>query len=490
MNIIKIKWGDGLKINFAKTSDGQPISLLTEKLNQHGLICGATGTGKTVTLKVLAENFSDLGIPVILSDVKGDLSNLYKPGTIDGIEDRVNKLGINMDFTGFPINLWDVYGEEGLPLRISISEMGPILLSQILNLNDTQSGVLNIAFRIADSQSMLLLDLKDLKSIMRYLAENRKDISLEYGNVSTQSISAIQRKILLLEDLGGEIFFNEPSLVIRDLINNSENKGYINILSSKKLVNNPTMYSIFLLWLLSELYEELPEVGNPEFPKLMFFFDEAHLLFNNGSKELIDKVLQVIKLIRSKGVGIFFVTQNPMDIPDEVSSQLGTKIIHQLRAFSPREIKTIREISSGLRHNENFDLETEIQNLQTGEAIITTLDEDGSPTEVKKGLIYPPRSSFEPLSLSEYENIMSNSKLSDKYSSIIDRDSAYEILARRVDEEIEVVKAEDLKKIEDKKSPKDNMLGKMFSSAIYSFSRQIGRDIARGVLGSFKKNFK
>lgn len=479
-----------MKIVFGKTKDNEELSLLTEKINQHGLICGATGTGKTVTLRVLAESFSELGIPVILSDVKGDLSNLANPGVSSGLEDRLEELGINIDFSGFPIELWDVYGEQGLPLRVSISEMGPVLLSQILGLNDTQSGILNIAFRIADAQNMLLLDIKDLKSILRFVSDNRQEISKEFGNVTTQSISAIQRKILLLEDMGGEQFFNEPSLEIRDLIKeNSEGKGMINILASRKLVSNPTMYSIFLLWLLSELYEELEEVGNKEFPKLVFFFDEAHLLFNSGSKELLDKVLQVVKLIRSKGVGIFFITQNPMDIPDEVSSQLGTKIIHQLRAFSPREVRTIKEISQGLRHNDSFDLEEEIQNLRTGEAIYTTLDEEGSPTPVKKGLIYPPKSSFETLTSDEYNIIINNSNLYNKYGDVVDRESAYEILAQRFDEEVEIVKAEELRKVEEK-SKKDNMFGKMFSSAVYSFSRQIGRDVARGVLGSLKKNFK
>ncbi len=480
-----------MKIVFGKNKDKEDLSILTEKLNQHGLICGATGTGKTVTLKVLAEAFSELGIPVVLADVKGDLSNLSKAGVMDNLEDRVEELEVSMDFSSFPVELWDVYGKEGLPLRVSLSELGPLLLSQILGLNDTQEGVINIAFRIADSEGMLLLDLKDLKSILRYIDENKKEVSKEYGNVTSQSISAILRKVLLLEDQGGDFFFNEPSLSITDLIREKDSKGIINILSSKKLVNNPTMYSIFLLWLLSELYEELEEVGNREFPKLVFFFDEAHLLFNNGSRVLLEKVLQVVKLIRSKGVGVFFVTQNPMDIPDEVSSQLGTKIIHQLRAFSPREIRTIKEISQGLRQNDSFNLEGEIQNLRTGEAIFSTLDESGSPTPVVKGLIYPPKSSFVPLTLDESKEIVNSSYLREKYMDSLDRESAYELLAKRFDEEASIVKAEELKKIEEKtKSPRDNMIGKMISSAVYSFSRQVGRDIARGVLGSIKKTFR
>lgn len=476
-----------MKITFAKDNQNGEIQLLTERLNQHGLICGATGTGKTVTLKVLTEMFSDLGIPVILSDVKGDLTNLANPGIVEGLEKRLEELKIDsLDFSGFPVELWDVYGEQGVPLRVCISEMGPILLSQILELNDTQQGVLNIAFRIADSEGLLLLDLKDLKSILRFLSDNRVEISKEYGNVSTQSISAIQRKILLLEDLGGDFFFSEPSLEIKDLIREDENRrGVINIINSKKLIGNPTIYAMFLLWLLSELYEELPEVGNPEFPKLVFFFDEAHLLFNNASKSLLNKILQIVRLIRSKGVGIFFVTQNPTDIPDDISSQLGTKIVHQLRAFSPREQRSIREISQGMRQNPEFDLEEEIQSLRTGEAIITTLDESGSPTVVQKGLIYPPRSSFDVLSDDEERRIIRGSKMYDKYDKLIDRESAYEILQVKIEEEVQVV---ELEKVESKpERKKDDTMTKIFNSALYSFTRQVGREIARGVFGTFKK---
>lgn len=481
-----------MEFTFAKNKDKNKITLLTEKLNQHGLICGATGTGKTVTLKVLTEHFSDLGIPVILSDVKGDLTNLVNPGKVDSLESRLKELELDdFNFSGFPVELWDVYGEKGLPLRVSISEMGPILLSQIMELNETQQGVLNIAFRIADSEGLLLLDLKDLKAIMRYLADNRTEISKEYGNVSTQSISAIQRKILLIEDLGGDFFFNEPSLEIRDLIREDENrKGIINIINSKKLIGNPTIYTMFLLWLLSELYEELPEVGNPEFPKLVFFFDEAHLLFRNASKSLLEKILQIVRLIRSKGVGIFFVTQNPTDIPDEISSQLGTKIIHQLRAFSPREQRSVREVSQGMRQNPDFDLEEEIQGLRTGEAIITSLDESGAPTIVQKGLIYPPRSSFEILTSMEEAKIVESSKIYDKYREIIDKESAYEILQAKIEEEVQLVERQkvELEKAKEKKEKKgDDVLKKMFNSALYSFTRQVGREVARGVFGTFKK---
>lgn len=484
-----------MDITFAKNSKLENISILTEKLNQHGLICGATGTGKTVTLKVLAEHFSDLGIPVILSDVKGDLANLINPGSKEKIQTRLDEMKIEgFENSGFPIALWDVYGEEGIPLRVSISEMGPILLSQILDLNETQFGVLNIAFRIADTQGLLLLDLKDLNSMMRYMNDNRVEISKEFGNVSPSTVAAIQRKILLLEDLGGSLFFSEPSLNISDLLAEDRNRrGMINILSSKKLISNPTIYSMFLLWLLSELYEELPEVGNPEFPKLVFFFDEAHLLFRNATKELLDKILQVVRLIRSKGVGVFFVTQNPMDIPDNISSQLGTKIIHQLRAFSPREIRMIKEIAQGLRNSDNFDLEEELQNLRTGEAIITTLDKDGAPTVVEKGLIYPPRSSFESLSSSEYNRIMQESHLYNKYFNLLDRESAYELLAVKFEEQNELIKIQEeekqLAKEKSKSSRDTSVVGKMINSALYSFTRQVGREIARGVFGTFRKRF-
>ncbi|WP_036728298.1 helicase HerA-like domain-containing protein [Peptoniphilus mikwangii] len=494
----------------------EDINLLSDKVNQHGLICGATGTGKTVTLKVLCEYFSDLGVPTILSDVKGDLANLCKIGTMnDKLNSRISELNLqNFEFKNYPITLWDVYGEKGLPLRITISEMGPILLSQILELNDTQTGILNIAFRVADEQGLLLIDIKDLRSMLNYLAENKNKYSSLYGNITEQSISAIQRKILMLEDRGGDMFFAEPALDINDIFKkDTDGRGYINILSSKKLINNPTLYSMFLLWLLSELFETLPEIGNPEIPKLVFFFDEAHLLFNNAPKLIQDKIEQVIRLIRSKGVGIFFITQNPLDIPSTVSSQLGNRIVHQLRAFSPRELKAIKEISETFRPNPSMNISEEITKLKTGEALISFLDESGAPSITNKALILPPHSSFDALTDDEYQYIISNSQLFYKYRELVDRESAYEILERKLTEQKQEIinttqKIEELKlqREEEKlKAQREKELKKQqeyeerqrrktqsavtkgVDSFLNTMTRSIGREIARGLFGSITK---
>ncbi|WP_455257100.1 helicase HerA-like domain-containing protein, partial [Peptoniphilus asaccharolyticus] len=385
--------------------------MLSNKLNQHGLIAGATGTGKTVTLKVMAENFSKLGIPVILSDVKGDLTNISKVGdTNDKITKRLSDLKIDdFEFSKFPTRLWDVYGEKGLQLKVSISEMGPVLLSRIMDLNETQAGVLNIAFRVADENGLLLLDLKDLKAILKLLQDYYKEFSERFGNIAPQTISALQRRLFVLEDNGADIFFGEPSISISDLLQTDSNGcGIVNIINSEKLINNPTVYSMFLLYLLSELFENLPEVGNPEKPKLVFFFDEAHLLFDNLPKIIEDKIEQVVRLIRSKGVGIFFVTQNPLDIPDKISSQLGNRVLHQLRAFSPSELKVVDSVSKTFRQNENLVLKDEITNLKTGEALISFLNEDGSPEIVEKAMVLPPHSSFTPLTSMEILNLVDN----------------------------------------------------------------------------------
>lgn len=473
----------------------EDIHLLSNKINQHGLIVGATGTGKTVTLKVLCEYFSDLGVPTILSDVKGDLSNLASIGEMnDNLEARLDELKISdFQFKNYPINLWDVYGKSGLPLKISISEMGPILLSQILGLNDTQAGILNIAFRVADEEGLLLLDIKDLRSILNYLSDNRELYSKTYGNITTQSISSILRKVLYIEDMGGDEFFGEPSLDINDLIKiDSDGHGMINIISAQKLINDKNMYSMFLLWLLSELFETLPEVGNPDIPKLVFFFDEAHLLFDNASSMIMDKIEQVVRLIRSKGVGVFFITQNPLDIPDSISSQLGNRIIHQLRAFSPKELKAVEKISETFRTDGVMNLKEEITNLRTGEALISFLDEKGAPTVTKKGLILPPHSSFNPLNEGDISYIINNSSLAGKYNQQIDRESAYEILERKIlhDEEIKA-REEEIKR--QQKAPKEEpsfaeeFVSKSVNSIVGSLTRQIGREIARGIFGSIKK---
>lgn len=458
--------------------------MLSNKLNQHGLIAGATGTGKTITLKVMAENFSKLGIPVILADVKGDLSNISKAGeNSENISKRLSKLNLeNFEFSGFPTRLWDVFGERGLPLKVSISEMGPILLSRIMDLNDTQSGVLNIAFRIADENGLLLLDIKDLKSILKLLQSHSKEFSEKYGNIAPQTISALQRRLFVLEDNGADIFFGEPSISISDLLQtDSKGYGFVNIINSEKLINNPTVYSMFLLYLLSELFENLPEVGNPDKPKLVFFFDEAHLLFDSLPKVLEDKIEQVVRLIRSKGVGVFFVTQNPLDIPDKISSQLGNRVLHQLRAFSPSELKVVDSVSKTFRQNENLNLKDEITNLKTGEALISFLNEDGSPEIVEKAMVLPPHSSFTPLTSMEILNLVDNDVLYSKYSETIDRESAYEVLEEKMKNSH--LKKEDKSTSRKSSSPVDQIL----NSFMRSVTRQIGSSLARGLIGSLKK---
>lgn len=478
------------KLLIAKGNEN--IELLSNKVNQHAMIVGATGSGKTVTLKVLCEYFSELGVPTILSDVKGDLSDLASVGEMnDNIKQRLDEMNItDFEFKNYPVTLWDVYGENGLSLRVSVSEMGPILLSKILELNDTQSGILNIAFRVADEEGLLLLDIKDLRSILNYLSENKAVYSKKYGNITTQTISAIMRKLLYIEDLGADKFFGEPSLAIEDLMRTDSNsKGVINIIQANKLINDKNMYSMFLLWLLSEIFESLPEVGNPEIPKLVFFFDEAHLLFDNANKMIMDKIEQVVRLIRSKGVGIFFVTQNPLDIPDSVSSQLGNRIVHQLRAFSPKELEAVRKISETFRTDGKINIKDEIVNLRTGEALISFLDEKGAPSLTKKGLVLPPHSSFTPLSQSDIDYIVKNSPLYSKYSQSIDRESAYEILQNKLERQIEPEQSPQ-KSTKKEKSELEDFATKSINSILGSFTRQIGRDIARGIFGSIKKNMK
>lgn len=479
--------------------------LRTDKINQHGIISGATGSGKTVTLKVLCEELSLKGVPTFLTDVKGDLLNLCQAGQMnDNIKKRLEVLGEeNFEFTNFPVNLWDVYQEEGINLRISISELGPLLLSQILDLNDTQEGVINILFRIADEKGLLLLDLKDLNSMLTFLNENSNEYSNKYGNISSTSVAAIKRKLLVLEEEGGDKFFGEPSIDIRDFLQtDSEGKGYINILNSKKLINSPKLYSIFLIYLFTELFQNLAEVGNPELPKAVFFFDEAHLLFENINKTLLDKITTVVKLIRSKGVGIFFISQNPLDIPDQISSQLSTKIIHQLRAFSPKEAKALKEISETLRENPDFETKEELNSLATGVALVSSLDEKGIPRQIEKVTIRPPHSSFQILSSNDIDFLVKNSKFYDKYQKGIDRESAYEILQAKLlekeKEEAKVKEAEEkrlrqkeeekIRREEEKKRSKDmRYINKGIDSMLGTISRTVGREIARGILGSLRK---
>lgn len=479
--------------------------ILLNKVNRHGLISGATGTGKTVTLKVLTEGLSDAGVPTILADVKGDLANISKSGEMnDKLQERLNELGISdFEFKNYPVSMWDIYGEKGIPLRVTVSEMGPLMLSNILDLNDTQMGVLNIIFKVADSEGLLLIDLKDLKQVINYINDNRGEVSKNYGNVASQSLSAISRKLLFIEDAGGDLFFGEPAIDINDLVRtDATGKGLVNILNANKLISNPLLYSMLLLYLLSEIYENFPEVGDLDKPKLVFFFDEAHLLFNNTPSILKDKIVQVVRLVRSKGVGVFFITQNPLDVPEEVSSQLSNRIVHQLRAYSPKELKAINAVADSFRQDGSMNLKEEIINLRTGEAIVSFADESGAPTVADRALILPPHSSFVTLSDAEYRNLVESSNLYSKYKNMVDRESAYEVLLKRIErekiqEEREKLEEERLKEIErrekelekERKSSRKqkSYIDKGIDSMLGTITRSIGREIARGLLGSMKK---
>ncbi len=413
----------------------EKIYMLPKMANRHGMIAGATGSGKTVTLKVMAEAFSSCGVPVFLADVKGDLAGMCMPGVeTEDMNRRLTNFGLREEgfaFTGFPAQYWDVYGDKGMPLRTTVSEMGPLLLARILNLNDTQEGVLNVVFRIADDEGILLIDTKDMRAMLQYVSEKSKEYSLRYGNIAKQSIGAIQRAMLQLEDQGGELFFGEPALNVSDWLGReADGRGIINVLDCQKLILNPTMYSTFLLWMLSELYELLPEVGDLDRPKLVFFFDEAHLLFNSASKNLLDKIAQVVKLIRSKGVGIFFVTQNPSDISGEVLSQLGTKVQHTLHAYTPAEKRGVKAAADSFRENPAFDTVETLQNMGIGEALYSTLDEQGIPTMVQCTKILPPQSRMGALEDEVRESQIKASLLYTKYAEDFDRDSAYEFFER------------------------------------------------------------
>ena len=408
-----------------------PVYLLPQMANRHGLIAGATGTGKTVSLKVLAEGFSAMGVPVFLSDIKGDLSGMVRPGEhSDGLADRLAKVGVSsFQYQNFPTVFWDVYGEQGHPVRATVSEMGPLLLSRMLGLNDTQTGVMNILFRVADDEGMLLLDIKDLKAMLAYLGENSRNYTLEYGNVSVATIGAIQRAVAVLEDQGGDLFFGEPALNISDWMQlDDEGKGVINILAADKLFRNPTMYSTFLLWMLSELYELLPEQGDSDKPRMVFFFDEAHLLFNNCSKSLLEKIEQVVRLIRSKGVGVYFITQSPADVPMTILGQLGNRIQHALRAYTPLDQKAVKVAAQTFRTNPAFDTEEAITLLKTGEALVSFLDEDGAPGVVDRAIILPPQSFMSAIDTDLRKTIIETSPFCGVYDQQVDRESAYEML--------------------------------------------------------------
>ncbi len=419
-----------------KTTDtSQDIVLHSQFANRHGLIAGATGTGKTVTLKVLAESFSRLGVPVFLADAKGDVSSLAKAGSSSPkFDERLKSLGLDaVPFAAAPVIFWDLFGQQGHPIRTTISEIGPLLLAQMLNLNDTQEGVLSAVFRIADDQGLLLIDFKDLKAMLTYVSENAAELKAEYGNLSPASIGAIQRNLLALADQGGEQFFGEPSLNILDFIQtDSKGQGYINLLAADKLMNTPKLYGTFLLWMLSELFEQLPEVGDMDKPKLVFFFDEAHLLFDNASQALQEKIEQVVRLIRSKGVGIYFITQNPLDLPESVLGQLGNRVQHALRAFTPKDQKAVKTAADTFRANPNFKVDEAITELAVGEALISCLDEQGTPQVVERGWVMPPYSSFSPITPEERQVMMGQSIVAGVYDQAVDRDSAYELLQKKV----------------------------------------------------------
>src|SRR5262245_376900 len=470
--------------------EGLPIAkgkedhlLLPRMANRHGLIAGATGTGKTVTLRVIAEHLSGIGVPVFMADVKGDLSGIAHPGQESPkIAERVSKLGLqSFRYVGFPTVFWDLYGQQGHPVRTTISDMGPLLMSRLLKLNETQSGVLTLVFKIADDNGLLLLDLKDLRAMLQHVGDNAAQFKTQYGNVSAASIGAIQRGLLELEKQGGDRFFGEPALDLDDLMQtDNQGRGVINILVADKLINAPKLYATFLLWMLSELFERLPEVGDPDKPKLAFFFDEAHLLFNDAPKVLLEKIEQVIRLIRSKGVGVYFVTQNPLDVPDIVLGQLGNRVQHALRAFTPRDQKSVKAAARTFRQNKDLDIEAAITELGVGEALVSFLSEKGQPTVVDRALIYPPKSQLPPLTPAERDQVIKQSAFYGHYEKVVDRESAYEMLKTRAPQ------ADQTRTPSSPtwQSEAGSLLEAAGKSAVRAMGTQVGREIIRGVLGS------
>ncbi len=477
-----------------------PIYLEPSMANRHGLIAGATGTGKTVTLKVIAEDFSDMGVPVFVADVKGDLSGMCESGSPNKhILRSIENMGIEgFEYTSYPVTFWDVYGNRGIPVRTTVSEMGPDLLSRLLGLNDTQSGVLRIVFRIADDKELLLIDLKDLRSMLNYVGENASEYKLTYGNISSQSVGAIQRALLKLEDEGGNIFFGEPALSLDDWMKtDASGRGMMNILECSELFRHPLLYSTFLLWMLSEIYEMLPEVGDLNKPKLAFFFDEAHLLFDGAPKALIEMVEQVVRLIRSKGVSVWFITQNPTDLPDSVLGQIGNRVQHALRAYTENDQKALRAAARSFRSNKSFDTVEVLQMLGVGEALVSMLDKDGIPSIVSKAGILPPHSSMNAIDPAVLEYNVRKNPLSGKYCRIEDKESAFEILEElreKEEKQREEQKKEEEKKEEEKKKKrssstrkKKSVLEKAVDSTVSTIGREIGKKIVRGIFGTFLK---
>ena len=496
------------------TSD-KPIYLQPNMANRHGLIAGATGTGKTVTLKVLAESFSDMGVPVFRADIKGDLSGMCAAGEENKhIRRSIDTMGLGeFHYRPYPVRFWDVYGKQGIPVRTTISEMGPELLSRLLGLNETQNGILRIVFRIADDRGLLLQDLKDLRAMVQHVGDNAKEYKLVYGNIAPQSVGAIQRALLRLEDEGGEKLFGEPGLELSDWFDWDENgKGIMNILECNELFRHPLLYGTFLLWMLSEIYEMLPEAGDLDKPKFAFFFDEAHTLFNDAPKALVEKIEQVIRLIRSKGVSVWFITQNTSDIPESVLGQLGNRIQHALRSYTPNEQKNVRAAANSFRANPAFDTEAAIQALAVGEALVSLLDADGIPGIVEKANILPPQSSMAAVEGYAIQSVVDKSPLKEKYSAVTDEESAYEILKGEAEEaaaeaekaaialreQLELKEQEKLQKAQKKEEEKaekerrqkfnNSVVGKITNSAITSIGRELGRQLVRGILGSLKSD--
>ena len=481
--------------------DKDEFYLLTNMANRHGVVTGATGTGKTVTLQRMAEGFSERGVPVFMADIKGDLTGVSQAGGGNQkIDDRNKQLGIEPQFQAFPVTLWDVFGKQGSPLRATVSEMGPLMLARMLELNDTQEGVLALAFKYADDNGLLLLDLKDLTALLQFVGENADELTTQYGNVSKASVGAIQRGLLQMDQQGAEDFFGEPALKLDDFMQTIGGKGVLNLLAADQLINSPLVYSTFLLWILSELFENLPEVGDLEKPKLVFFFDEAHLLFTDAPTELVEKVEQVVRLVRSKGVGVYFVTQNPADIPEKVLAQLGNRVQHALRAYTPQEQKAVKVAATTFRENPKVDTEKAITELGVGEVLISLLDDKGVPTMVDRAFVVPPVGHIGPITPDQRQQLMSTSLVAGIYDKPVDRESAFELLQQKAQEKAAAQQQADAQ-VEAAKQQADadkasraaarapdsvwESIGKSVArSASSSIGRQIGTQIVRGVLGS------
>jgi DNA helicase HerA-like ATPase len=487
---------DDAQTIFIGQGGGGPQKLLLGKSNRHGLIAGATGTGKTVTLQGLAEGFSKHGVPVFMADVKGDLAGMAMPGSPTApmhqkLTERAQEIGLtDYAYADNPVVFWDLFGQQGHPIRTTVSEMGPLLLARLMGLNETQEGVLSIAFRVADEQGLLLLNLDDLQSMLMFCGEQAAELTTRYGNVTRATVGTIQRQLLQLEAQGGEAFFGEPALAITDFMTVDENgRGTVNILAADKLMQSPKLYATFLLWLLSELFEELPEVGDPEKPKLVFFFDEAHLLFDEAPRALLEKIEQVVRLIRSKGVGVYFITQNPVDIPENVAGQLGNRVQHALRSYTPKDERAIRAAADTFRTNPNVDVATAITELRTGEALVSVLDEKGAPTPVERTLVRPPCSRVGPLTAQERAIIRSISAIGTKYDAVVDRESAHEILTARAQQaadaaaaaqaQADAAKAAAAQAKEEARLERERRANPTFTEQV---TRQLGKSVQRGIV--------